>query len=78
MLFWFAESVVNNAHVPKECRYHPQKQTSADCDGIVCYGGAKPAEKHLASKMHCVDDEIIEWLQRRRRDRHGAPRPQTP
>ena len=26
---------------------------------IVCYGGAKPTDKHLASTVHCVDDEII-------------------
>jgi hypothetical protein len=28
---------------------------SADCDVIVCYGGSKPADKHLVSTMHCVD-----------------------
>jgi hypothetical protein len=63
MLFRFAESVVNIAHIPKECLYHPRKQRSvsyaADCDVIVCYGAAKLADKHLASKVHCVDDEII-------------------
>jgi hypothetical protein len=37
----------------------------ADCDVIVCYGGAKLTDKHLASTVHCVDDEIIEWLKRR-------------
>jgi hypothetical protein len=42
----------------------------ADCDVIVCYGGAKLADKHLASTIHCVDDEIIGWRKRRcsRRD----------
>jgi hypothetical protein len=30
---------------------------AADCDVIVCYGGAKSADKHLASTVHCVDDE---------------------
>jgi hypothetical protein len=39
-----------------------RKQTSAsyaaDCDVIACYGGAKPTDKHLASKIHCVDDQI--------------------
>jgi hypothetical protein len=25
---------------------------------IVCYGAAKLADKHLASTVHCVDDEI--------------------
>jgi hypothetical protein len=40
---------------------------------IRCYGGAKPADKHLASTIHCIDDEVLDWLQRReqrRRDRH--------
>jgi hypothetical protein len=45
------------------CLYCPRKQTSvsyaADCDFIVCYGRAKLTDKHLASKIHCVDDEII-------------------
>jgi hypothetical protein len=42
--------------------FTPRKQTSAsyaaDCDVIACYGGAKPTDKHLASKIHCVDDQI--------------------
>jgi hypothetical protein len=46
-----------------------RKQTSvscaADCGAIVCYGAAKLADKHLASKVHCVDDEIVGWLKRR-------------
>jgi hypothetical protein len=38
---------------------------------IVCGGGARPTDLHLASTIHCVDDEIIEWLERReRRGRH--------
>jgi hypothetical protein len=44
-------------------------------DVIVCYGRAKLTDKHLASKIHCVDDEVIGWLERReqhRRDRHGS------
>jgi hypothetical protein len=35
--------------------------------------GAKPTNTHLASTVHCVDDEIIEWLklrERRKRARH--------
>jgi hypothetical protein len=47
----------------------PREQTSvsyaADCDVIVCYGGATIYDKHLASTVHCVDDEIIKWLKRR-------------
>jgi hypothetical protein len=59
------------------CLYYPRKQTSvshaADRDVIACYGRATLFDKHLASKIQCVDDEIIEWLERRekrRRDRH--------
>ena len=51
------------------CLYYPRKQTSvsyaADSGVIACYGGAKPTDKHLASTIHCIDDEIIDWLQRR-------------
>jgi hypothetical protein len=69
MLFRFAESVVNIAHVPKECLYYPRKQTSVshatDCDVIVCYGAAKLSDKHLAATVHCVDDEIIGRLKGR-------------
>jgi hypothetical protein len=66
------------------CLRYPQKQTSvsaaamtdpdpnpfADCDYIRCYGGAKLADKHLGSTIHCVDEEIIELLRRRERRRH--------
>jgi hypothetical protein len=44
---------------------------------IVCYGNAKPTDMHLASTIHCIDDEIIEWLarrERRRRDRLAGSR----
>ncbi len=34
-------------------------------DVIICYGNAKPTDVHLASTVHCVDDEIIKWLKRR-------------
>jgi hypothetical protein len=48
--------------------FTPEKKASisyaADCDVIVC-GGATIYSKHLASKVHCVDDEIIGWLKRR-------------
>ncbi len=51
------------------CLYYPIGQ--ADCDFIVCYGRAKLTDKHLASKIHCVDDEIIGWLKRREQRRRG-------
>ena len=41
----------------------------ADCEVIVCYGGAKPTDTHLASRIVAVGDEIIEWLERRERRR---------
>jgi hypothetical protein len=48
------------------CLNYPRKQTSvscaAGCDLIACYGNAKLTDKHLASKIHCVDDGIIGWL----------------
>lgn len=34
---------------------------------VLCGGGAGPTDTHLASIIHCVDDEIIEWLARRER-----------
>jgi len=34
---------------------------------IICGGGAKPTDLHLASIVHCIDDEIIGWLKRRER-----------
>ena len=42
----------------------------AYCDLIVCYGGAKLTHKHLASKIHCVDNEIIAplWIETSLRD----------
>jgi hypothetical protein len=43
-----------------------------DCDVIICYGGAKPTDRHLAATVHCVDDEIIEWLEQRREQRRGC------
>jgi hypothetical protein len=48
-----------------------QLRGAADCDAIICYGGAKLADKPLASKVHCVDDEIIGWLERREQRRRG-------
>jgi hypothetical protein len=33
------------------------------------YGGARLADKNLASKIHCVDHKIIGWLEHRERRR---------
>jgi hypothetical protein len=43
----------------------PDPDPFAECDCIVCYGNAKLADTHLASTIHCVDDEIIPWLKHR-------------
>ncbi len=42
----------------------PDPDPFDDCYVIVCYRGAKATDKHVASTVHCVDDEIIEWLKR--------------
>jgi len=47
----------------------PDPNPFADCDVIVCYGGAKLADKHLPSTIHCVNEEIIRWLKRREQRR---------
>jgi len=31
------------------------------------FGRLRLADKHLASVIHCIDDEIIGWLERRER-----------
>ena len=54
----------------------PDPSPFANCDVVVCYGGANLFDKHLASTIYCVDDEMIGWLQRseqRRRARAGMP-----
>jgi hypothetical protein len=38
------------------CLYYPRKQTSVSY--AACYGAATVYDKHLASTLHCVDDEI--------------------
>jgi len=49
----------------------PDPSPFANCHVIVCYGGAGLFDKHLASTIHCVDDEIIGWLQRREQRRRA-------
>jgi hypothetical protein len=43
--------------------FTPRKQTSvscaADCDVVVCYGGAKLTDTHLINTIHCVDGELF-------------------
>ena len=50
----------------------PDPDPFDDCDAIVCYGGAKATDNHLASFI-ALTTRFIEWLKRpeqRRRDRH--------
>ena len=50
----------------------PDPSPFANCHVIVCYGGAGLFDKHLASStIHCVDDEIIGWRQRREQRRRA-------
>jgi hypothetical protein len=61
------------------CLFYPRKQPSvsyaADCDVIACYSGAKLTDKHLASRIVCIDEEIVTWLERREQRRRGKQPP---
>jgi len=50
----------------------PDPNPFADCDTIVCYGNAKPTDTHTASVIHCIDGEIIGWLERQERRRRDT------
>ena len=52
----------------------PDPNPFADCDTIVCYGNAKPADTHTHthSVIHCIDGEIIGWLERQERRRRDT------
>ena len=56
-----------------------RKQTSvsyaADANVIVCYSNAKLTDTHLASEIHCVNNEIFGWLERREQRRRGKQPP---
>jgi hypothetical protein len=45
---------------------------------VLCGGGAGPEDTHLAVAIHCVDDEIIKWLERRERRRRKRDSPFGP
>jgi hypothetical protein len=32
---------------------------------IFCSGDAQPDDEHLRATVHCVDEQVIEWLERR-------------
>lgn len=44
-----------------------EQLTFGDDTVIVCYGGAKPTDLHLLSTIRAVDNEIFEFLKRRRK-----------
>jgi hypothetical protein len=57
---------VNNKH-SISCPINCPACGIADAEVIICYGGAKSIDMHLASTVHCVDDEILKWLEHRER-----------
>jgi hypothetical protein len=58
MLFRFAESVVNIAHVPKECLYYLRLPIAKASAATV--ERSSPTST-LPLPCICVDDEIIGW-----------------
>jgi hypothetical protein len=40
-----------------------------DGDVLIAYGNARPTDTHLLATVHCMDDEIVAWLERRERRR---------
>ena len=44
-----------------------------DNEIVICYGGAKPTDTYLMSRVVATDEEIIGWLERRER-RRARPR----
>jgi hypothetical protein len=49
---------------------------------VILYGNAGPDDDHLAATVHCVDGEIVAWLEqrerRRKRDAQEAARQSVP
>jgi hypothetical protein len=41
----------------------------ATSDLVVCYGNAQPDDTYLAATVHCMDGELVAWLERRERRR---------
>lgn len=46
-----------------------------DGEFVFFGGGAKPTDRHLASIIHCIDDEIVAWLARRERRKGSRANP---
>ena len=38
-----------------------------DGEIVICGGGAQLEDTHLASVVHCIDEEIHDWLEKRER-----------
>jgi hypothetical protein len=45
-----------------------------DGEIIICLGGAKLTDTHLASTIHCIDEEIFSWLEERNKMKFSQPR----
>jgi hypothetical protein len=40
-----------------------------DDDFVLCGGGARPSDTHLWSVVHCIDGEVVAWLEKREQRR---------
>jgi hypothetical protein len=43
------------------------KLKHSDDEIVICGGNAKPEDTHLLSIVHCINAEIVRWLERRER-----------
>jgi hypothetical protein len=48
---------------------NPYQLDDCEIEIVFCGGNAGPNDTHLASIIHCVDEQIITWPQRRERRR---------
>ena len=60
------------------CTSNPDQLDDCEIEIVFCGGNAGPDDTHLASIIHCVDEEIITWLQRRERRRRKRDSPCGP
>jgi hypothetical protein len=45
--------------------WNPDQLDDCEVEIIVCDANAKPTDTRLAVTIHCIDDEIVQWLERR-------------
>jgi hypothetical protein len=51
---------------------NPDQLDDCEIEIVFCRGNAKPGDTHLEVEIVAIDDEIIEWLQRRERRKGRA------